>query len=60
MPNSPIKLLSWFCPPHLLEEIEGDLLQRYERDVKRVGDREAKLKLWWNVIRFMRMDISVI
>lgn len=26
--------LRCFCPPHLLEEIEGDLLQRYERDLK--------------------------
>ncbi len=27
------RLLRTFCPSHLLEEIEGDLLQRYERDL---------------------------
>lgn len=52
-----IRFLRWFCPPHLLEEIEGDLLQRYERDLKKFNDRRAKLKLLWNVIRFFRLEI---
>ena len=24
------RLLRWFCPDHLYEEIEGDLLQKFE------------------------------
>jgi putative ABC transport system permease protein len=52
-----IRLLRWFCPPHLLEEIEGDLLQRFERDVNSVGERRAKRRLLWNVIRFFRPGI---
>jgi len=56
-PAKALRFLQRFCPPQLLEEIEGDLLQRYERDVKRVGERKAKLRLWWNVIRFMRPGI---
>jgi hypothetical protein len=27
------RFLRWFCPLHLLEEIEGDLLQKFERDL---------------------------
>jgi ABC-type antimicrobial peptide transport system permease subunit len=52
-----IKLLRAFCPPHLLEEIEGDLLQRFERDVKVFSGGKAKRRLLWNVIRFFRPGI---
>jgi putative ABC transport system permease protein len=55
-----LKLLRWFCPPQLLEEIEGDLLQRYERDLKSSDHyklRRAKRKLIWNTIRFFRPGI---
>src|SRR5690606_33578339 len=47
----------WFCPQHLREEIEGDLLQRYERDLKKYGEKRARKKLLWNVIRFCRPGI---
>ncbi len=53
----PIRLLSWFCPDHLDEEIEGDLLQKFNRDVKMVGERKAKRRLIWNVLRFFRPGI---
>ncbi|MBY0436420.1 MAG: permease prefix domain 2-containing transporter [Cyclobacteriaceae bacterium] len=52
-----IGLLRSFCPPHLLEEVEGDLIQKYNRDVKVFGERRAKWKLVWNVIRFFRPGI---
>ncbi len=45
------------CPPQLLEEIEGDLHQRFVRDVGRLGVSRAKRKLVWNVIRFFRPGI---
>ncbi len=51
------RLLRWFCPSSLLEEIEGDLHERYERDVKRKGTGKAGLKLWWNVLRYIRPGI---
>jgi putative ABC transport system permease protein len=63
-------LLRWFCPSQLYEEIEGDLIQKFERDVKRfsqasdtskVSDtyalKKAKRKLLWNMIRFFRPGI---
>lgn len=52
-----LRFLSWFCPDHLLEEIEGDLLQKFEKNVKAFGERKAKRKLLWNVIRFFRLGI---
>jgi putative ABC transport system permease protein len=57
MNNFSFRLLRVFCPPHLLEEIEGDLLQKFERDVKIFGENRAKARMTWNVIRFCRPGI---
>lgn len=51
------RFLRWFCPTHLYEEIEGDLIQRFNRDIKNGGERKAKKKLIWNAILFCRADI---
>lgn len=52
-----LKLLSWFCPDPLYEEIEGDLIYKFNQDVKAVGEKRAKRKLLWNTIRFFRPGI---
>src|SRR5688572_144497 len=52
-----LKFLKWFCPDHLYEEIEGDLFQRYKRDVMVFGKGKAKRKMVWNTIRFFRPGI---
>ena len=52
-----LKFLQFFCPEHLLEEIEGDLTQKYLRDVRSLGPRKAKMKFVWNAIRFFRPGI---
>ncbi|HZB13176.1 MAG TPA: ABC transporter permease, partial [Chryseolinea sp.] len=56
-PKRGLKFLKWFCPAHHVEEIEGDLLQRFHSDVKRVGVSKAKRRLIWNTIRFFRTGI---
>ena len=53
----PFRFLRWLCPDYIYEEIEGDLLQKFEKDVKTVGDKKAKRKLIWNTIRFFRPGI---
>jgi putative ABC transport system permease protein len=52
-----LRLLRSFCPSHLYEEIEGDLIQKFNRDVKDFGEGKARWRLLWNVIRFFRMGI---
>src|SRR5688572_7394319 len=61
-----LTVLRWFCPQHLLEEIEGDLLQWYERDLcadksdtlKRSRSvARANRKLLWNTLKFIRPGI---
>jgi putative ABC transport system permease protein len=62
------RLLQWFCPDHLYEEIEGDLIQQFNKDLQfkvpttsKVSDtyrlRRAKRRLIWNAIRFLRPGI---
>lgn len=31
IPQWPFRLLRWFCDPEIVEDIEGDLMERYER-----------------------------
>src|SRR5260370_16293911 len=55
--KSSFHFLRWICPAYLVEEIEGDLIQRYDRDVIKLGTRKAKQKMLWNIIRFCRPGI---
>ncbi|GAB3948981.1 ABC transporter permease [Spirosoma harenae] len=48
------RLLEWFCAPHILEEVQGDLYERYVRDLQRNGRAGANRKYWLNVLRFFR------
>jgi len=50
-PKWPFKLLSWFCKPWYVEQIEGDLMELFYRDG---GGAKARWKLIFNTIRFFR------
>jgi putative ABC transport system permease protein len=52
-----LRILSWYCPIQLREEIEGDLMQRYEKDLDTFGQAKAARLLTWNVICYFRPDI---
>ena len=52
-----LRLLSLFCPSSLYESIEGDLLEQFEEDLKEAGEKKARRKLMWNVIKFFRPGI---
>jgi putative ABC transport system permease protein len=51
------RLLSILCPDYLLEEIEGDLLQRFHKDTRLLGERSARRRLVWNILRYCRPGI---
>ncbi len=55
--RSALRFLKWFCPDHLYEEIEGDLIQKFEKDVKQFRELRASRRLIWNAIRFFRPGI---
>ncbi|GAB2577712.1 ABC transporter permease [Spirosoma areae] len=48
------KLLSWFVAPHLREEVLGDLHERYERRVQRLGAAKAHQRYWREVLAYLR------
>ena len=52
-----LRFLEWFCPPALHQGIEGDVLEQFEFDCERVGERKARQNLCWNVFRFFRPSI---
>jgi len=52
-----MRFLRAVCPDHLVEEIEGDLLQRFEGDIRRFGLDSARRRLVWNTVRFCRPGI---
>jgi putative ABC transport system permease protein len=57
LPSWARRFIRSICPRGLAEEIEGDLIQKYKRDVKRFSGAVAKRKLAWNAIRFFRPGI---
>ncbi|UFH56968.1 permease prefix domain 2-containing transporter [Spirosoma sp. KNUC1025] len=48
------RLLESFCAPHLLEEVQGDLHERFERDAQRMDYEQANRQYWLNVLGFLR------
>jgi len=48
------RLLTWFCKPELLEEIQGDLHADYERRCAESSKRKANIRYWVQVLNFMR------
>jgi putative ABC transport system permease protein len=53
-PHFAARLLEWFCAPHLLEEIQGDLQERFERRTKLFGERDARWHYVWEVLNFLQ------
>ena len=48
------RLLSWYCRPDLLEDLEGDLNEYFERNLKSKGVRRARLIYLIDVMKFIR------
>lgn len=53
-PRWATRLLRWYCAPHLLEEVQGDLDEEFDYQVQRIGYRKAKLDYIRSVLGFMR------
>ncbi|MCW5909639.1 MAG: ABC transporter permease [Cyclobacteriaceae bacterium] len=49
------KLLSWYCKPELLEDLQGDLNEYFQRNVKAKGVKRAKLIYIIDVFKFFRL-----
>ncbi|TRX50011.1 FtsX-like permease family protein [Fulvivirga sp. M361] len=47
-------LLEWYCSPDLLEDLQGDLYERYHQHVQDYGPFRAAILYIWGVLRFIR------
>jgi putative ABC transport system permease protein len=50
-------MLNWFCPEHLVEEIEGDLTQKFHQDLNNYNRSRAVLRLFTRTLMFFRPGI---
>jgi len=51
-------LLKQLCSPHLYEEIQGDLFERYDHDLEKFGKVAADRRYAGNVIGFLRLKFG--
>jgi putative ABC transport system permease protein len=53
-PRWATRLLHWYCAPHLMEEVQGDLQEEFDFQVKKVGVTRARLDYIRNVLGFIK------
>lgn len=53
-PHLAEKVLEWYCDDPLVEEIAGDLEERFLDHVETYGKRKARIKYCLNVVKFFR------
>jgi len=49
------RILEWYCKPELMEDLQGDLHEYFERNVASKGLRRAKLIYVIDVLKFFRI-----
>jgi len=53
-PRWATRLLQWYCAPHLLEEVQGDLEEEFHFQARHFGPIRARIDYVRNVIGFIR------
>jgi len=56
-PKLPLRFFRWYCHPDFVEDIEGDLVERFERSAQEKSTRLAKWQFTKDVIRLFRPGI---
>jgi putative ABC transport system permease protein len=56
-PKLPLRFFRWFCHPDYQEDIEGDLVERFEKRVRERGVFKAKWIFGWEVAGLFRPGI---
>jgi putative ABC transport system permease protein len=49
------RILSWYCRPELLEDLQGDLNEYFDRNLKSKGPARARFIYFIDVMKFMRL-----
>ncbi len=48
------RLLEWYCRPELLEDLQGDLYEYFDRNIENKGEKRARLNYAIDVIKFFK------
>ncbi|WP_199538152.1 ABC transporter permease [Emticicia sp. C21] len=48
------QLLEWFCAPHLLEEVQGDLYEKFQKNLRVFGEKTARQEYAKGVLSFIK------
>lgn len=48
------RLLEWYCRPELLEDLQGDLHEYFDRNLASKGPKSARINFVMDVFKFMR------
>src|SRR5262245_10052506 len=54
-PRWATRLLEWYCRPELVDDLQGDLNDFFERNLKSKGARRARLPYIVDVFKFIRL-----
>ena len=55
-PHLATRFLRWYCHPDLVDEVEGDLQELFQRRVETKSLWRARLLYWLNVLMFLHPD----
>jgi putative ABC transport system permease protein len=53
-PKLPLRFFRWFCHPDYQEDIEGDLVERFEMRATKNGIRQARWLFVWDVFQLLK------
>lgn len=56
-PRWSLRFFRWYCRPEFVEDIEGDLIERYQDYVIRDGVRKAKWLWYLEILKLLRFNI---
>jgi len=50
------RFLAWYCRPELLEEIQGDIYELFDKRCLEIGEERARRRFIWDVFRSFRLS----
>ncbi|WP_020528730.1 ABC transporter permease [Flexithrix dorotheae] len=56
-PNWVHAFFRWYCHPDYLEDLEGDLNERFEKNLEEIGPQKAKWRYFFDVLQLFRPGI---
>jgi hypothetical protein len=56
-PNWAMWLLRFICHPDFLEEIEGDLLEKFQEDLQKIGPKNAHSQLYRGILSIIQPNL---